>query len=267
MPATDLNLLLKAAEGAGDIATRYHGPDAKRWDKPGGAGPVTEADLEVDAFLHDALMAERPDYGWLSEETEDSANRLSRKHVFIVDPIDGTRSFAEGSSTWAHSLAVATDGIVTAAVVFLPLRAMMFTATAGQGAALNGKAISVSRETQVTSSSVLSARPVMDAKHWKNGTPPEFKREYRPSLAYRLASVAQGEFDAMLTLRPSWEWDIAAGDLLIREAGGHCTNRLGHPLQFNNPHPQVDGVLASNADLHSGLLQHLDPNKSGTAPR
>lgn len=266
MPATDLALLVEAAEKAGDIACKYHGPDAKRWDKPDGAGPVTEADLEVDAFLKAFLTSARPDYGWLSEETEDTSDRLSDRHVFIIDPIDGTRSFAEGSRTWAHSLAIATDGVVTAAAVFLPQREMMFTAAQGAGAQLNQSAVYVSRETELTSATVLTARPALDAKHWKSGQPPAFRREYRPSLAYRLATVAQGQFDAMLTLRPSWEWDIAAGDLLIREAGGHCSDRTGQPLRFNNATPQLNGVLASNLTLHQNLLAHLNPDGPGLAP-
>lgn len=266
MPVTDLSLLIEAAAKAGDIANRYHGPDAKRWDKPDGAGPVTEADLEVDAFLRDFLMTARPGYGWLSEESEDSSDRQQNQHVFIVDPIDGTRSFAEGSRSWAHSLAIATDGIVTAAAVFLPQRDLMFASSVGNGTTLNGESVYISRETDIAASSVLTAKPALDAKHWKGGLPPAFQREYRPSLAYRLASVAQGRFDAMLTLRPSWEWDIAAGDLLIREAGGHCTDRTGNALRFNNPTPKLNGVLAANSDLHQEILERLSPESPGLAP-
>ena len=88
---------------AGEVACQFTGPEAQRWDKPDGAGPVTEADLAVNRLLEDRLQAARPDYGWLSEESEDGTERLSRERVFVVDPIDGTRSFAEGSQTWAHS--------------------------------------------------------------------------------------------------------------------------------------------------------------------
>ena len=116
----DLSLLLDAAKAAGDIARGYFNRAPEVWDKPGGAGPVTEADLAVDTMLREELTAARPDYGWLSEETEDNGKRLDTESVFIVDPIDGTRSFIEGSPTWAHSLAIAKGGEITAAVVFLP---------------------------------------------------------------------------------------------------------------------------------------------------
>ena len=83
------------------------------------------------------------------------------------------------------------------------------------------------------------------------------KRHHRPSLAYRLCLVAEGRFDAMLTLRPAWEWDIAAGALILSEAGACVTDRRGGPLRFNNTHPQTDGVLAANPALHAALLDRL----------
>ncbi|MDC0659130.1 3'(2'),5'-bisphosphate nucleotidase CysQ [Leisingera sp. SS27] len=263
MPATDLSLLVKAAEQAGDIACRYTGPDAKRWDKPGGAGPVTEADLAVNTMLEDMLQQARPGYGWLSEETEDSPARLACERVFIIDPIDGTRSFAEGSRTWAHSIAIAEAGEVTAAVIYLPQRELMYTAAKGEGAACNGSPIRISAATELADTEILAAKPNLQPHHWQGGTPPEFIRSYRPSLAYRLAKVADGRFGAMLTLRPSWEWDIAAGDLLVREAGGIITNRSGSLLRFNNPHPLLNGVVAGNTPLHTALMAALDPAGPG----
>ncbi|GAA6161737.1 3'(2'),5'-bisphosphate nucleotidase CysQ [Ruegeria sp. HU-ET01832] len=263
MPATDLQLLIDAALEAGRIATRYSGTTAQRWDKPDGAGPVTEADLAVNAMLEQRLPFARPDYGWLSEETEDSQARLSKDRVFIIDPIDGTRSFAEGSKTWAHSLAVAQQGEVTAAVIYLPLRDMLYAAAKGQGATLNGAPIRVSGAMDLETSQVLAAKPNLDARHWRNQDVPDFIRTYRPSLAYRLALVAQGRFDGMLTLRPSWEWDIAAGDLIIREAGGACTDRTGGLLRFNNPNPRLNGVIAAGQRIHTRLSERLAPEGPG----
>ncbi|MCL6284655.1 3'(2'),5'-bisphosphate nucleotidase CysQ [Ruegeria sp. 2012CJ41-6] len=259
MPGTDLPLLTEAAHEAGRIAVSYFKRDHQSWDKPDGAGPVTEADLAVNRMLEDTLQAARPNYGWLSEESEDSDARLDKPHVFILDPIDGTRSFTEGSRTWAHSFAVAQEGIVTAAVIYLPLLDLMYSAAAGQGATLNGEPISVSETQLLDMAEILSARPNMDSHHWKEGQPPGFKRSYRPSLAYRLALVAQGRFDGMLTLRRSWEWDIAAGDLILREAGGGCTDRNGAPLRFNSPSAQVDGVVAGGLAVHQALTGALKP--------
>jgi voltage-gated potassium channel Kch len=120
LPAHDLALLTEAALKAGEIAMRFWKRSPKSWDKGGGHGPVTEADLDVNEMLAAKLLAARPDYGWLSEETEDGAARLAAERVFIIDPIDGTRAFMAGEDTFAHSLAVAEHGRVTAAVVYLP---------------------------------------------------------------------------------------------------------------------------------------------------
>jgi len=257
LPASDLSLLIDAAREAGEIATRYTGESAKRWDKPGGLGPVTEADMAVNDMLERDLRAARPGYGWLSEETEDGAGRLGREHVFIIDPIDGTRSFIEGSATWAHSLAVAEKGIVTAAVIYLPLRDKLYAAAKGQGASLNGAPITASPRDRLPGAHFMAAKPNLDAKNWKGGRVPDVRRSHRPSLAYRLSLVAEGRYDAMLTLRRSWEWDIAAGDLILREAGAVTSDRTGQPLRFNNTEPLLNGVVAANPALHRDILKAL----------
>lgn len=257
MPAHDLPLLIDAARMAGRVATSFAGKTAQRWDKPGDAGPVTEADLAVNALLLSTLMLARPDYGWLSEETEDTTQRLSHDRVFIVDPIDGTRSFVEGSNTWAHSIAVAEHGQITAAVVYLPLRNKLYAAAKGQGATCNGTLIRASDNAALHQSTVLAAKPALMDHHWKTRQVPTFKRNYRPSLAYRLALVAEGRFEAMLTLRHSWEWDIAAGALIAAEAGGIASDRTGAPLRFNNADPRLNGVVAGGRPACAALIDAL----------
>ncbi|WP_319825322.1 3'(2'),5'-bisphosphate nucleotidase CysQ [Thalassovita sp.] len=257
MPATDLDLLIAAAEEAGRIATQYTGKSAKSWHKPGDLGPVTEADLAVNDMLQRELRAARPDYGWLSEETEDSNVRLEHDRVFIIDPIDGTRSFMEGADTWAHSLAVSQGGVITAAAVFLPMKKKLYTAAEGMGAFLNGRPIRASARTDLTGASMIAAKPNYAPANWRGGRVPNVKRAYRPSLAYRLSLVAEGRYDAMLTLRDSWEWDIAAGDLILREAGAITSDRWGKPLRFNNPYPQVKGVVAAAPAIHADLAGRL----------
>ena len=259
MPATDLPLLIAAAKTAGRVATSFSGTTAQRWDKADGAGPVTEADLAVNAHLSAVLRTARTDYGWLSEETEDDTARLSHDRVFIIDPIDGTRSFVEGARTWAIAMAVVEAGRVTAGVVYLPLRDKLYAAAEHLGATLNGTRLNVSGTRDVAGARVLAAKPNFNARHWEGDVPP-VERHYRPSLAYRLALVAEGRFDAMLTLRPSWEWDLAAGSLLISEAGGRVTDRNGISLNFNNPHPSLNGIVAGQADLQTALQGRLIPS-------
>ncbi|MDX2484336.1 MAG: 3'(2'),5'-bisphosphate nucleotidase CysQ [Pseudodonghicola sp.] len=266
MREADLTLLTEAARAAGEIACSYTGPEARRWDKPDGAGPVTEADLAVNDMLEQRLRAARPDYGWLSEESDDNAERLGRDRVFIIDPIDGTRAFTEGARTWAHALAVAEHGVVTAAVVYLPMCDLLYSAARGRGAQLNGAAIAPRDTQDLDQAEILATRPNMAAQHWRAGAVPDFRRAYRPSLAYRMALVAQGRYDGMLTLRPSWEWDVAAGDLILHEAGAICTDRRGARLRFNNPRPQVNGVIAAGRPLYDRLSAALEPRDPDIAP-
>lgn len=254
MPGTDLSLLVDAARRSGEIASGYwHGAN-EVWDK-GSDDPVSEADLAVDTYLRETLLAARPGYGWLSEETEDDASRLTRDHVFIVDPIDGTRAFVAGHKTWAHSLAVARGGQITAAVVYLPLKDKLYSAALGRGAQLNGHAISPSTQQSIWGADVLAARPAMDPAHWT--TVPNVKRSFRPSLAYRLALVAEGRFDAMFTLRDCWEWDIAAGALIATEAGADVRDRTGAALSFNSEAAKTSGVFVAPERLNAALQSKL----------
>ncbi|SPF79798.1 inositol monophosphatase family protein [Pseudoprimorskyibacter insulae] len=256
MPASDLDLLIGVAREAGDVARSFVGGPLDIRHKDDDAGPVTAADYAVNRLLEDRLRSARPDYGWLSEESPDSTDRLGSEYVFIVDPIDGTRSFIDGQDTWAHSLAIVRDGKPVAAAVFLPLLDRLYTAELGGGAALNGDAIRASGTTDLNAARVLAARPTLDEHHWSGAVPP-LQRSHRPSLAYRMSLVAQGRFDMMLTFRPSWEWDIAAGALILQEAGAIATDKAGRPLRFNNRHPQTNGVVAGNAALHRAVLDRL----------
>ncbi|MGB0905488.1 MAG: 3'(2'),5'-bisphosphate nucleotidase CysQ [Mangrovicoccus sp.] len=250
----DLSLILDAAKSAGKIAARHWHNGAESWEKPGGAGPLTEADLEVDAFLLAHLQEARPSYGWLSEETTDNDARRGKKAVFIVDPIDGTRSFANGEKTWAISIAVVVDGAPVAGVVHMPLRDKTYTALHGQGAFLNGQPISAAATPRAEGGKILAARPTLSHHHWPGDLPP-MARYFRSSLAYRLCLVAEGRFDAMATFRPTWEWDIAAGCLIATEAGAIVSDGQGGPISFNRLPPQAKGTLVATPKVHSALLK------------
>ena len=258
MPVSDLALLTTAARQAGDIALKYFGNDPDVTNKPDNAGPVTEADLAVNTMLEQVLGQARPDYGWLSEETEDSASRLDTERQFVIDPIDGTRAFIEGSKDWAHSLAIVEAGQVVTAVVYMPVRDLLFAASLGAGATRNDAPIAVT-DPAIEDATVLSAKINLDPRYWKAGAVPPVKRTFRSSLAYRLCLVADGSFDGMMTFRPSWEWDIAAGALIASEAGATVTDQTNTGLEFNNAHPQVPGVLVAGPELHASLATRLEP--------
>lgn len=254
----DLALLIDAATESGKIARHFWRNDPKTWDKGDGQGPVSEADLAVNDAAEAFLRKARPGYGWLSEESPDSPARLEARRVFIIDPIDGTRSFIEGNQGFAHAFAVAEAGRVIAAVVHLPVMDLTYTASADGPALLNGQPITPG-QTPLAAAEVLTNKASLDARHWRGGTPPPFKRAFRPSLAWRLCLTAEGRFDAALTLRPAWEWDIAAASLIADRAGAAVSDRQGAALSFNNPHPQADGLIVASEPLHSDLLAALVP--------
>lgn len=256
MPEADLALLTDAALEAGRIASKFFRKSPEQWDKGDGQGPVTEADLAVNAMLETELLSARPDYGWLSEETEDTSDRASNDAVFIIDPIDGTRAFIEGSKTFATSLAIARNGNVTAAVVHLPELNLTYTARKGNGAYLNGSPIRFQSHSDLKTATVLSNKYNLTDQFWPGGVPP-VQRHFRSSLAYRLCLVADGQFNGMLTLRPTWEWDIAAGALIASEAGAVVSTQKGDPVRFNNPTPHLPGIIAAGPNLHEALLARL----------
>jgi myo-inositol-1(or 4)-monophosphatase len=256
LPARDLALLTDAAREAGRIALRYWRREPKVWDKGGEHGPVTEADLAVNDMLKARLSEARPDYGWLSEETPDDPARLACETVFIIDPIDGTRAFIAGEETFAHSLAVAHKGRVTTGVVFLPALDRIYVASESSPPLKDGVAIVASGRGQLEGANILTTKVNMQPEKWPGGVP-EITRHFRASLAYRLCLAAEGRFDGMLTLRPAWEWDIAAGSLIAEKAGAVVTDQRGAALRFNTASALADGLLALPPAPHAEAVRRL----------
>lgn len=252
MPGDDLALLLAAAEQAGRIALRFWRRSPEVFTKHDDS-PVTEADLAVNRMLHAELLAARPDYGWLSEETPDDTARLARPRVFVVDPIDGTRAFMAGENAFSHALAVVENGVPVAGVVHLPALGLTYAATAGGAATRNGVAIACGARGDADEGTVLASSSSLAPEHWPGGAP-RLRRHFRASLAWRFCLVADGSFDATLTLRPAWEWDIAAGALIAERAGAVVTDAAGAALAFNRPRPQTQGAVAAGPALHAALM-------------
>jgi len=256
LPAHDLALLTAAAREAGRIALQFWKRGPKVWDKGGEHGPVTEADLAVNDMLKAPMLAARPEYGWLSEETPDDAARLGRETVFIIDPIDGTRAFIAGEDGFSHSLAVARQGRVTAAVVYLPALDRIYVASSASAALRDGEPIVASTRDRLEGANILSTKASLDPSHWPGGVP-EITRSFRTSLAYRLCLAAEGRHDGMLTLRDTWEWDIAAGSLIAERAGATVSDRTGAAIRFNSSTAQANGVLCLPPALHGEALARL----------
>lgn len=256
--ADDLALLEDAARQAGRIALAFWRRDPRAWDKGGDAGPVTEADLAVNDHLAALLREARPGYGWLSEESADDPSRLDARRCFIVDPIDGTRAFIAGQDGFSHALAVSEGDRIVAAVVYLPARDLIYTATATGPARRNGQTIQPS-DADIAGAKVLTSRFSTDPVCWRDGQVPPFERAFRPSLAWRLCLAAEGRFDAALSVRAAWEWDIAAASLIAERAGCVVTDLHGGRMRFNSPRAMVDGLVVAGPRLHAALRAALAP--------
>ncbi len=252
MQEVDLPLLMQAAGSASEIALKYWKTDMRVESKDGGS-PVSEADYAVNAHLHDTLTAARPDYGWLSEESEDDPSRLSRETVFVVDPIDGTRAYLDGHPTWAISIAVVRNNEPVVGVVHLPARGKSYTAVKGGSARINGVEVRTGKREGAGVAKVLGSSSSLDPRMWAR-KPPILERHWRPSLAYRFCLLAEGRFDAVITLKDSWEWDIAAGVLIARQAGATVTDREGRIPFLNSSAARTAGVFAAESALHRMLI-------------
>lgn len=243
----DVDLLAEVAREAGALAMTFFQNDPKTWAK-GDSSIVSEADLDVDKLLSARLLAARPDYGWLSEETADDPARLSCSRVFVVDPIDGTRGFLAGRTEWTISLAVVEDGRPVAAALFAPALGTMFQAAAGSGADRDGVSLCVSNRNELEGASLAgSRRLVRDTMEIAS-----IQLEDRgsiPSLAYRFALVAAGEVDVAIARPGAYDWDVAAADLLIHEAGGRLADLEGRQPRYNGLDRRHPALLAATPEL------------------
>ena len=256
---TDLDLILEAAREAGALAVSAREKGLKVWSKDGGS-PVTDADLAVDALLKDRLMAARPSYGWLSEETADDPARLATTRQFVVDPIDGTAAYLKGKPWFSVSIAVVENGRPIAGVVLAPALDETYAATTGAGATLNGAPIKPSAATGLDGAAMLGDAKMFAYPGWP--TPwPSMRVESRNSIAYRLCLVASGDFDAAIALSSKNEWDLAAGDLICAEAGAVLVDHRGRGFTYNRPNPLLPSVVCANKALAPLILSrvgHID---------
>lgn len=248
MPAVSLDaelaLIRDAAREAGVIAMRHFGKDPQVWMKAG-QSPVSAADIAVDTFLRETLTAARPGYGWLSEETADNPERLLARRTFVVDPIDGTRAFIDGRSTWCVSIAIVEDGVSLAGVLECPVKKEFYEATASGSATCNGMPISVSVAGAIPR--VAGPKPMLEkAPAYMRAGP---VTAYVPSLAYRIAMVASGELDGTFVRPNSHDWDLAAADLILRRAGGAILTETGAPPVYAGHDPRHGALVAGSGRL------------------
>ncbi len=249
-----LSVLCDAAREAGELALRYFGNSPKVWTKPGNS-PVTEADLAIDSMLHSELRRAFPSFGWISEEIEDDGSRHSATPTFIVDPIDGTRGFMAGSDDWAVSIALAYEGTPRLGVLFSPVIGDLMFAEAGKGAHLE-------RSTGEVSALVPSGKDTLqDALlAFPGSSKPSHTFRKHPkiaSLALRIARVAAGSLDGCVAVPNAKHWDIAAADLIVREAGVHLLHADGRTPRYDTDSIRHPALVCGTPGLCDALRQWM----------
>jgi myo-inositol-1(or 4)-monophosphatase len=255
LPEPDVVLLERVVREAGAIAREIFNGSCKTWHKKDGS-PVTEADLAVNKYLSEHLRAARPDYAWLSEENEDDQSRFAAERIFVVDPIDGTLAFVKRRPHFTVSVAVVEGDRPVSAAVYNPITDESYSAAAGKGARLNGAPIHVSERRELEGCRMLASKATLSHARWAPW--PAMHVENPNSIAYRVALVASGKFDAAMTMAALHDWDLAAADLIVQEAGGLITSIEGVAPRYNRPAVLQPSVLTAGPALHAVLCARLD---------
>jgi myo-inositol-1(or 4)-monophosphatase len=252
----DHALLLETVREGGALALSYFHDGVKHWKK-GPDNPVSEADHAVDDLLREKLCAAQPTYGWLSEETEDDPTRLDCNSVWVVDPIDGTRAFIEQREEFTVCAALVRNGRPVAGAVYNPATEEFYDALLGGGARLNGKPIHVSAATDFEGARLLTGRYIFQQAR-AGEKPRNVTLHMVNSIAYRMCFVAEGRYDACISLSGKCDWDIAAAELILAEAGGINTNSHGQDFKYNQTDTRHKSVISAGPALHAHILSFLD---------
>jgi myo-inositol-1(or 4)-monophosphatase len=245
----ELRIATEAVLLAGAEVARFR-RDGVRYGRKDGWELVSEADLRAAEMLFESLTKAFPDTGWLGEEHADSSERLGRERVWIVDPIDGTREYLQGVPEYAISVGLVIAGEPVLGVVYNPAKEQLSAALCvGCGEA---PPLAVPRRFEALvgrGESRLDEIPPL---------PPGGRATGVGSVAYRLALLAGGRGNAVLTGYGRSEWDVAAGAALCIAAGLRVTDVLGEPLRFNKPDPYIRGLLVAEPGLHAHIAKSFE---------
>jgi len=218
--------------------------------------PVTEADIAADKILKRILTTAFPDYGWLSEETRDTPDRLSKTRVWVVDPIDGTKEFVEGIPNFVVSIGLVENGIPILGVIHNPINKDTYSAIIGKGTFFNGKQTIVNAKTEFSQISMLNSRSETQQGLWKSYIPHFKKLIPIGSIALKLAMVAANQKNMVASLKPKNEWDICAGHCLLKEAGGILLTIEGKEITYNNSETLITpGLVAGNESVVNEFIK------------
>lgn len=255
----DLALIHEAAQAASDIAMHYFGnDDALNVQFKQGDSPVSAGDFAVDDYLRKTLMQARPDYGWLSEETTDAdpQQRIKAKRTFVVDPIDGTRAYISGGPCWCVSIAVVENDKPVAGVLACPVMKQTFAAARGEGATRNGVALAPIQDH--AAAMAIAGRGALVSRLIEETNTGFTAHGHVPSLAYRIAMIADGRLGGTFIRANSHDWDIAAAALILHEAGGVMKMTGDRAVLLNGLNPKKPAMVAAHPALVQPMLRVAD---------
>jgi len=252
-----LERISAALEAARTVFARFT-PGAIETEYKIGHDPVTEADRAIDAVLRQNLLREGE--GWLSEESVDDVSRLNKRHVWVVDPLDGTREFVQGIPEFCASIGFVEDGRPVAGGICNPATNETIIGAIDAGVFYNGKPAQPSQRTDLKGSLILASRSEVKRGEWQTFQGGEYQIRPMGSVAYKLGLVAAGRADITFTLTPKNEWDVAAGAALVQSAGGFVATLDNEPLRCNNRNPLLSGLLAGGPFLKDALMERVRPH-------
>ena len=253
----DLDLATKAAIEAGKVILKYYNSEYEVREKSY-HNPVTTADHASNEVLKKILLNERSNYGWLSEETADSPDRLTKEYVWVVDPIDGTKEFIEGVPNFVVSIGLVQNENPILGVLFNPVTKEIFTGIKDSGAYLNGKKIQCNKVLNISDMVILNSRSETKRGLWDPFNNIFGSLKAVGSVAYKLGLTAAGKSDIFASLRPKNEWDICAGNCIINEAGGKLIDLNGKERKYNQLNTLITpGLIAGDKSAVDKTLNIL----------
>ena len=242
----ELEVARTAAREAGAILLRHYEDGTKQWEKSED-NPVTLADLESDRAIQEILAKAFPEDAILSEETVSTLDRLENERVWIVDPMDGTKEFTKKIPEFAASIALSFRGQPVVGVIQNPVTGTAVWASQGAGCFRDGQRVTVNRPEGLDQAVVIASRTEISRDQF---APYEgWFKDLQPvgSIAWKLACVASGAGDLNISVAPKNEWDVCAGDCLVREAGGRYVDFDGQPRVYNQAKTLIDCGMAAGA--------------------
>lgn len=252
----EIDVASKAALRAASAILSYYGTSDLAVTHKSPRQPLTEADLESNRIIRDAIRSEFPNDAWLSEEDADDAVRLQKKRVWIVDPLDGTQDFVDRNPEFAVSIGLVEDGSPILGVICNPVTGELFWAAKGRGAFQGDERIRVTDQRGSNRIRLLVSRSEDNRGEWERFKP-HFDIRPTGGTAYKMALVARGDADGCFTLQPKSEWDVCAGHVLVTEAGGVMTDADGNAVNYNRAKPRFANLVYSNPHVHAEILRKI----------